>query len=125
MKMIFILLFILALIACAVLVFFGSFKQQQAHEKDVVAQSNQIEALSTEIELLKAEKSGLNQKVQQLSKDLEETRPVTHVIQKGESLYKIAETYLGKGELYPRIACYNGIDDPDWILAGEELIIQK
>ncbi len=125
MKMIFLILFILALAACAVLVFTGPVKQKKVQEKEMVEQADQTKALNTEIESLKAENTGLKQKVQQLSGELENMRPITHVVKEGESLFLIARTYLGKGELYPRIACYNGIEDPDMILAGTKLIIQK
>ena len=51
--------------------------------------------------------------------------PVFHTVEKGESLWKIAEKYLGKGARYPEIFEANRpmLQDPDKIYPGQMLRI--
>jgi nucleoid-associated protein YgaU len=48
-----------------------------------------------------------------------------HVVEKGDTLGKIAQRYLGKASLYPRIFEANRdlLDDPDKIFPGQKLRI--
>jgi nucleoid-associated protein YgaU len=66
-----------------------------------------------------------NSSLKESAEEMMANKPVTHVIKQGESLYSIAETYLGNGKLYPKIAADNGIEDPDIIIVGAELVINK
>ncbi|MEO7397659.1 MAG: LysM domain-containing protein, partial [Ilumatobacteraceae bacterium] len=50
------------------------------------------------------------------------TIPEFHVIQSGETLFQIAETY---GLSYAELAAYNGITNPDDIQAGQKLKIPR
>ena len=77
--------------------------------------------LKTTNEVLMTEQKNLKQAVSELKKP----SSITHVIKDGESLYHIAKNYLGNGDLYPKIAADNGIEDPDIIISGTELIINK
>jgi nucleoid-associated protein YgaU len=47
----------------------------------------------------------------------------THKVEKGESLWKIAEKYLGKGSDWKKIADANNISTPSEIEVGQSLII--
>jgi hypothetical protein len=46
-----------------------------------------------------------------------------YLIQEGDTLYDIAERECGDGSLYQALAALNHIDDPNWIYAGANLVI--
>jgi hypothetical protein len=101
--LVFIILFILALLACIAIFFL-------VNSGDTAPADDQ--------ELLKSEAA-----VQALQAENQQTKEIKHVINEGETLYFIAKKYLGNGELYPKIASDNGIKDADIIITGSELII--
>jgi nucleoid-associated protein YgaU len=128
-SLIFIILFILLLLAVVVIYLL---MDQDAVSKDKTSESTNnelvIQKLQKEKQALQSMVSDLQQENSSLKESAEEMRankPVTHVIKQGESLYSIAETYLGNGKLYPKIAADNGIEDPDIIIVGAELVINK
>ncbi|MBT9175236.1 MAG: hypothetical protein DDT22_00910 [candidate division WS2 bacterium] len=45
------------------------------------------------------------------------------VVEKGDSLWKIAQMYCGDGSLWPEIAKYNEIKNPNLIYPGQEILI--
>jgi LysM repeat protein len=47
----------------------------------------------------------------------------SYVIQKGDTLRKIATNFYGDPELYKKLAEYNGIRDPSLILVGQTILI--
>ncbi len=50
-------------------------------------------------------------------------KPQTHVIQKGESLSKLALHYYGNADYWRELALINMAPDPDLIWVGEEILI--
>lgn len=46
-----------------------------------------------------------------------------HVVRKGDTLFSLAETYLGDGRLWKKIAQANNIQDPSNISVGTRLVI--
>jgi|GEM_PF-328435 len=129
--LLFFVLFIVALLACAAIYFLnsGDGVSKESEEK-LAACEAMVLKLTTEnatysqaISNLKAE----NAKLQEVKEEelIAEPKQIIHVIKEGESLFSIAEKYLGNGKLYPRIAIDNGIDNPDLIIAGTEIIIEQ
>lgn len=53
--------------------------------------------------------------------------PYFYRVKEGDTLYGIAKTYLGDGDSYPRLANINGLENPDFIYAGQliELPVKK
>ncbi|WP_019204408.1 LysM peptidoglycan-binding domain-containing protein [Tsukamurella sp. 1534] len=49
--------------------------------------------------------------------------PRTHTVQSGDTLWAIAEQYLGDGNRYTEIAQHNGIANPDLINVGQVITI--
>lgn len=45
------------------------------------------------------------------------------VVEKGDSLWKIAQTYCGDGSLWFEVAKYNEIKNPKLIYPGQEILI--
>jgi len=124
----FILLFVIAFIASIaifiVLCLFGPDKNKQ----EIAAEQSEIQALKSEHEQLTANYNNLLEENVALEKELQsakQTQYQKHTIQKGEYLIKIAEKYWGDGSFYMKLAADNCIEDPDFIIAGNELIILK
>lgn len=46
-----------------------------------------------------------------------------YTVVKGDTLWAIAKRYLGNGALYPKIASWNNISNPDKIYPGQRLIV--
>lgn len=130
-SLLFLLLFIVAVIACAAIFFLSKGDGASAEAEEKMAECEAMvqelttknQALSQEISDLKAE----NAQLQTIKEEVPapEPEPITHIIKEGESLFAIAQQYLGDGKLYPQIAKSNGIDDPNLIIAGTEIIIKK
>ena len=53
-----------------------------------------------------------------------ETATIRHIVKEGESLWLIAEKYLGDGNLYTQIASDNHITNPSVIEKGTTLRIK-
>lgn len=119
---------ILLLIAGLVLMYF-LMKGNSADVRDQNDQLNeQVTQLAAENEQLEVEKHEAESKLEVFESEAmkpEEPEFIKHKIVYGETLYKIAEKYYQDGWQYPKIACDNGIEDPDFILAGKTIYIYK
>lgn len=52
------------------------------------------------------------------------TKPKTHVVKRGDTLWGLAKRYYGNGSLYPKIVSANPkIKNPNLIIDGWELVI--
>ncbi len=91
----------------------GEVADQTILEKAVVAAGNLIGVAQVETQVKVAEG--------------EEGEPVIHIVQKGESLWKIAEQHYGNGAKYMAIYEANKpmLSDPDKIYPGQALRIPK
>ena len=124
----FILLFVIALIASIaifiVLCLFGPDETEQSE----AAEQPEMQTLKSENEQLSANYNKLLEEKESLEKELQlakQNQYISHTIQKGEYLIEIAEKYWGDGSFYMKLAADNCIEDPDFIIAGNELIILK
>ena len=54
-----------------------------------------------------------------------EVEGIRYQIRWGDTLWDIADTYYRNPWLYPRIAKYNNITDPDFIVSGTYITIPK
>ena len=126
-SIIFIILFILAIAACA-LIFFTqraadcteTEQKLQQCEQQKTEHMAKIDQLNQELISLQEE----NKRLQEVKAEPARPENITHLVKEGETLYSIALRYLGDGKLFTVIANENGIKDPDWILAGSTIIIQ-
>ncbi len=126
--LLFIILFFLAFLACFVIYFIFISGTDKETDAKLLASTAELQILKAENQKLKASITSLEAEQTRLKEEKEEeviSKPITHVIKEGESLYIIARNYLGNGDLYPKIAADNGISDPDIIISGTELIINK
>ena len=91
----------------------GSVADQTILEKAIVAAGNLVGVSQVETQV-KVEEG-------------EEGEPVIHIVQKGESLWKIAEQHYGNGSKYMAIFEANRpmLSDPDKIYPGQALRIPK
>ena len=129
--LLFMILFIVALLACVAVFFLSSSEGTSKEDEQKIIECNAI------VEDLKAENQQLKQSLaemetknaQLLEVEVKTPEPVpediTHVIKEGETLFTIAKKYLGNGDLYSKIAKDNGIENPDLIFPGTEIIIKK
>ena len=127
--LIFIILFLLACVACVAIYFLASTGGTAAEDTDkLAAYEVEVQAMKTEIQQLKSLNANLLEENKKLKEqEIEKAAPeqVKHMIQEGETLYIIAKNYLGNGDLYPKIVADNDIENPDIIIAGTEIIINK
>jgi nucleoid-associated protein YgaU len=128
LTLLFIILFFVALIACAAIYFLVP-TGADATTKEVTEQTQaEDQALKAENEKLNAEIITLQSDISRLESELmaaKEKQLTTHTIIWGETLYSLAEDYYGNGEKYLKLAADNCIEDPDFIIAGTELNIFK
>ena len=91
----------------------GSVASQEILEKAIVAVGNTVGVARVETQVEVAEG--------------EDGEPVIHIVQKGESLWKIAEQHYGNGSKYMAIFEANRpmLSDPDKIYPGQALRIPK
>jgi len=126
--LLFIILFFLAFMACFVIYFIFATGPDRENDEKLLVCTAELGVLEAENQELKASISTLeaeNVKLKEVKEAEATPKPITHIVKEGESLYFIAQKHLGNGELYPRIASDNGITDPDIIITGTELIINK
>jgi ABC-type phosphate/phosphonate transport system substrate-binding protein len=71
----------------------------------------------------KKEITSQSQPVEEMSQEVQTEQEIVYEVQKGDSLWKIAERFLGSGEKYSLILKYNKIDNPDHIFYGTKIII--
>lgn len=127
-SLIFIILFFIALLAFLLTYFLaGPAGTSKEDEQKMAAYETTIQTLTSENQQLKVSVAEMKAKESELMAQIEAATPkeTTHVIKEGETLYDIARNYLGNGNLYPKIAADNGIDDPDLIVAGKEITIHQ
>lgn len=124
----FILLFVIAFIASIaifiVLCLFGPDEDKQVKS----VEQPEMHALKSENEQLTANYNTVLEEKAALEKELQvakQNQYTTHTIQRGEYLIEIAEKYWGDGSFYKKLAADNCIEDPDFIIAGDKLIILK
>jgi len=127
--LLFIILFFIAFMACFAIYFilYTSGSDKETDQK-LVTYEAEIQAITAENQQLRSANMALkeeNTKLQEVKEEQAAPKQLTHVVNDGESLYFIAQKYLGNGDLYPRIAADNGIEDPDLIITGAELTINK
>jgi len=92
---------------------------------DSVTQLIQVnQELSDSLNILKDSLQKLFVAQKEYSKT-EESTTLEHIVVKGESLWKIAEKYLGDGSLYSKIARDNFLCNPSQIAEGQKIIIHK
>lgn len=128
LTLLFIILFFVALIACAAIYFLVPTGGDAATKE--MTEQTQVEdpALKAENEKLSTDLKQLEAEVNSLKAELataKENQLTTHVIAEGESLFTIAEQYYDDGDKFLKIAADNCIEDPNLIVAGTELIILK
>lgn len=68
-------------------------------------------------------KGNKNSDITESASTVATTEKVTHVVEEGEDLWKIAEKYYDDGYKWTEIAQANGIADPNTIEKGQELTI--
>ena len=128
--LLFIILFIIALLACVAIFFLaGSEGTSKEDEQKLIACETLSKDLKAENQQLKENIAGLQAKNTKLLEVEEPDKPaskdIMHVVKEGETLFMIARDYLGDGNLYSKIANDNGIEDPNLIYVGKEIIINK
>ena len=131
--LIFIILFILALLACIAIFFLvnrgdnASVNDQKLLNCEATIQDLQTEnqQLKSKIAELQSENANLLAEEEALVEEVIEAEEFRHIIKDGETLYGLAQKYLGNGDLYQKIASDNGIKDVNLILTGHEIIIYK
>lgn len=64
-----------------------------------------------------------SQKVLSKLRNLSDVHGITIVVQKGDTLAGIAQTYLGDAEMYHVLAEYNDISNPNVIAVGQHIVI--
>ncbi|MEN8225308.1 MAG: LysM peptidoglycan-binding domain-containing protein [Bacteroidota bacterium] len=137
--LLFIILFIIALLACVAIFFIAQSDGTAKQDKEkIVACESLVSELEAKNQQLEQEISALKSQASQLQEDKikeqetkapavkePEIKDITHVIKEGETLFLIARLHLGDGNLYPKIAEDNGIENPNIINTGDEIIIKK
>ena len=90
------------------------------------AQENVI-VVSPIAEVVPEKQSALTEVTEDVGEDGEkkEVEGIRYQIRWGDTLWDIADTYYRNPWLYPRIAKYNNITDPDFIVSGTYITIPK
>ena len=126
--LLFIILFFLAFMACFVIYFIFATATTDDKSAELADYETQLQVMKAKNQQLATTNEALqseNIMLKEVKEEPESPKQITHVIKDGESLYFIAKTYLGNGNLYPGIASDNGIENPDIIISGTSLIINK
>ena len=125
-SIVFIVLFIIALLACIAIFLMNKPRDCSEAEQKL----EQCEILSTqqaaEIGQLKQQVADLKGEIKQLQEETAKapaSKSITHLIREGETLFGIARNFFGDGKMYKKIAQDNGISNPDLIIAGDSIII--
>ena len=93
-----------------------------------VAKENAIVVASSEVEMIPekpVELTSINEEEVGEDGEKKEVEGIRYQIRWGDTLWDIADTYYRNPWLYPRIAKYNNITDPDFIVSGTYITIPK
>ncbi|MFT6167356.1 MAG: LysM repeat protein [Vicingaceae bacterium] len=105
-------------------------------EEQLDGTADKTDTKDEQISTLMAEVAQQKEKIEQLDGELVELLTTieneadesgnftVHVVQKGESLWRIAEQYHGDGNKHEHIADHNEIDQPHYIKVGDTIIIK-
>ncbi len=115
---------------------FATLSQPGAKEVEQGVVKDEADAKDEQISDLMAQVAVQKEKIEQLDGELvgllatiesgvdESGNFTVHVVQEGESLWKISEKYHGDGLKHKHIADHNEIDHPHYIQVGDTIIIK-
>ncbi len=122
-----ILWIIVVLLLAGLILMYFLMKEKSVDTRDQNEQlTAQVAELKVQNEQLSDEKRKTESRLELLEKEAikpEDPEFIEHEIKYGETLFEIAEKYYQDGWQYPKIACDNGIEDPDFIIAGKTIYI--
>lgn len=97
----------------------------EENNTEFLALKNENEALKSEIRTLNEKITSLNQEISSFKTNASEGGAIIHIVQKGESLWKIAVKYFGDGYKFSKIAKDNGLKEESLLHEGIKLKIIK
>ena len=100
---------------------------QETEKVAPVAKENEIIIAPPEVEMIPEKPIEMTLDSEEVGEDGEkkEVEGIRYQIRWGDTLWDIADTYYRNPWLYPRIAKYNNITDPDFIVSGTYITIPK